>query len=229
MKREMPVMSDLLEELQATPGFSPEICIILSQFVTGSAANLNGQTNVDLDNKYIVFGVEHLQGDLQAPMMFLCLEFIWSICRADKTKRKLISIDEGWILLDANKNNRFVGDAVINIFKVARGYSAACVLSTQSLSDLYRGEENYGNAILSCAHSSILLGMEPKEVSLLRDELGLSDYEVSMITQYQKGQALLCAGPNHIPIRVMASQMEADLFTTSREDLIRIANERRNA
>ena len=88
--------------------------------------------------------------------------------------------------------------------------------ATQSVVDLFRGGNNFGNTILSCANSKILLGMERKDLTLISEELGLTANEISNITSYRKGQCLLCAGSNHIPVQISASQMEADLFETER-------------
>jgi len=58
--KKMPVISDfyaLLEEETAKGSLRSDIKIIMSRFITGACRNMNGQTNVDLDNKYIVFGI----------------------------------------------------------------------------------------------------------------------------------------------------------------------------
>ena len=88
-----------------------------------------------------------------------------------------------------------------------------------SIADLFQNERNYGNAILSCSHSKIILGMEKKDLSMINDELGLSSYEASSIVSSSVGEALLCAGANHIPITIKASPFEHQLFTTRRSDL----------
>lgn len=225
IKKEMPIMSELIDELKTVKGLDESVPIILGQFIEGNAQNLNGQTNIDVNNKYIVFGLEHLKGGIQAPIMYICLEYIWAVARSDKTKKKLIAIDEGWKLLD-NKNP-LVGDFVVEIFKIARGFGCAALFATQSLADLYKDGGSYGNAILSCSHSNIVLGMESKDISFIKDELGLSQKEITNILSYTKGAALLCAGQNHIPIQVVASEMEKELFTTDRRDLEQLAKKRK--
>ncbi len=224
-KKEMPIISDLLDELKAIPSLREDIPIVLSQFVDGAASYLNGQTNVDLDNKYVVFGLEGLSGDLQAPIMYLVLEYIWSIARANRTKKKVICIDEGWKLRDPN--NPQVEEFVIETSRIIRGFGGGSIFASQSMRDTFDGGSNFGNAILSCSHSTILLGMSKNELEFVSEQLGLSPAEQASIRKYKKGEALLCAGPNHIPIKISASQREHQAFTTQRSDLAKIVQEKR--
>ena len=210
----MPIMSDFYSRIGKSRELRPDITIILSQFITGAARSMNGHTNVDLDNLYLVFGLENIKGDLLAPSMFIILDYVWGKCREDRTKKKMIAIDELWKLLDVR--NPLTGEFVVEIFKLIRGYGGGAMCATQSVVDLFRGGNNFGNTILSCANSKILLGMERKDLTLISEELGLTANEISNITSYRKGQCLLCAGSNHIPVQISASQMEADLFETER-------------
>ena len=226
-KKEMPIFTDLYEEICEDPGISDDTRAWFKQFVDGVLKKLNGPTNVDLENKYIVFGLEHLKGDMQSPMMFMILEFIWCMARADKTKRKIIAIDEGWKLVDGK--NPQVGEFVIEIFKVIRGFGGGAIFATQSIADLFKGDGSFGNAILACSHSNILVGMEQRDLQMIKSELNLSANETMSIMTYENGQALLCAGPNHIPIEIKASKYEEELFTTRRSDLEIIAKRKRGS
>ena len=210
----MPIMSDFYDRVKNDARLRPDIATILSQFIYGAARSMNGQTNVDLDNKYLVFGLENIKGDLLAPAMFIILDYVWGKCREDRTVKKMIAIDELWKLLDVR--NPQAGDFVVEIFKLIRGYGGGAMCATQSVVDLFRGGSNFGNTILSCANSKILLGMEKKDLVLIAEELGLSANEISKITSYKKGQCLLCAGANHIPVQIEASKAEAELFETER-------------
>lgn len=215
--KEMPIMQDFYERVCASNELNGDISVILSKFIDGAARNMNGHTNVDLENKFIVFGMENIDKDLLAPTLFMILDYVWGKCRQDKTKKKMISIDEGWQLL--NGQDQQVGAFVEHIFKVIRGYGGGALFATQSIADLFQNERNYGNAILSCSHSKIILGMERKDLNMINAELGLSPNEANSIISSSVGEALLCAGANHIPITVKASAYEHKLFTTKRADL----------
>lgn len=222
--KKMPIMEDFYARIENHPKLKDDTRTILKKFITGAATSMNGHTNVDLENKFIVFGMENIDEEMLAPTLFMILEYVWGKCRQDKTKKKMISIDEGWQLLNGQDDQ--VGRFVEHIFKVIRGYGGGAIFATQSIADLFKNENNYGNAILSCSHSKIILGMERKDLDMISSELGLSPVEARNIINSKTGEALLCAGPNHIPITVKASGYEHELFTTRRSDLEDISRER---
>lgn len=229
-KKDMPIFSDLMDEVRNEQGVTKGTKAILEQFVeeNGPFVALNGQTNVNLNNKYIVFGLERVSREMKAPMMFILLSYIWSMAKADKTKKKCIAIDEGSLLI--NGKDQYVADFIENIFTLIRGRGGSAIFATQSISDLYKNGQELGNKILACCHSHILMGMESTEIRLVKDQLGLSGAEEASIKDFRKsGEALLCAGGTHIPVIIKASQNEADLYTTRRADLERIAREKMQA
>ena len=61
--KEMPILGDLYEILAASPE-TKRLANILNRLVNGSARSFNQQTNVALDNKYIVLDISELTGDL---------------------------------------------------------------------------------------------------------------------------------------------------------------------
>ena len=215
--KKMPIMQNFYDRISNIPNLRQDIPTIFEKFINGAARNMNGETNVDLNNLFIVFGMENIDDSLLAPTLFMILEYVWAKCRQNRTVKKMISIDEGWQLL--NGQDQQVGAFVEHIFKVIRGYGGGALFATQSIADLFQNERNYGNAILSCSNSKIILGMEKKDLDMISSELGLSAYEASSIISSDVGEALLCAGNNHIPIKVKTSEYEHQLFTTRRADL----------
>lgn len=227
-KVEMPTLSDLYAELLADEEISENMPYIFSQFVRGGAyGNMDGQTNIDLTKNYIVFGTENLKGSIQAATMFIILEYIWSVARSDKTKKKIIALDEGWKLLDAK--NEQVGDFVVEIFKIIRGYGGAAIFATQNISDTYRASESFGDAILACSHSNILLGTKKKEHDKIGELLDISYNEIADLMKKESGHAILCAGQNHVNIDIRLSAIEEELFATGQKALQKIAKKNRDA
>jgi len=225
-KKEMPIFTDFVRELKNEQSLSPAIVAVFEQFTKkdGAYRNLNGPTNVDLENKYIVFGLEHLNSELKAPMMFILLKFIWAVAKADKTKNKAVVIDEGSLLVSGKDES--VGDFVVEVFRMIRGYGGSAIFATQTVADLYKNGGEFGNAILACSYSHILLGMQPGDVRLVKKELELTSSEEIAIKDFSKpGQALLCAGSAHIPVLIKASNKEFDLFTTEAKEYQRLLRE----
>lgn len=228
--KRMPIITDLYKricEKVKSGDLRRDIADIMSKFITGSCRNMNGQTNVDLSNKFIVFGLQNIDKDMLAATMFIILQFVWSRSRQNIAEKKMITIDEGWKLLKGS--DRHVGEFVEEIFKVIRGYGGGAIFATQSISDLLSDKSEYGNAILANSPSKILLGMERRDLDMIAPTMGLNREEYSLITTLGRGEALFCASANHIPLEIKASDAEYELFTTSRKDKERKLKEREAA
>ena len=217
--KKMPIISDLYERVcdsVRAGNLRRDIADVLSKFITGSARNMNGETNVDLSNKLIVFGLQNIDKKLLAPTMFIILQFVWARSRQNIAEKKMITIDEGWKLLkDGNKE---VGEFVEEIFKVIRGYGGGAIFASQFIKDVLRDRFGHGEAILSNSEASLLFGMKPADRDITQAALHLSDEDMARIATFERGEGMFFAGANHIPIKVEASAEEYLLFTTNRKD-----------
>ena len=223
--KRMPILGDLHKLLEANP-LTQRLAIIVSRFVTGSAQSFNQQTNVNLENKYVVIDISELKGKLLPVGMFIGLDYIWDQVKSDRTKRKAIYIDEIWHLIGAS-SNRQAGEFCQEIFKIARGYGAAAIAASQDLSDFFSLEDGkYGRAIINNSKTKIILNLEPDEAEYVRETLKLTRTEIRSITQFERGEALISSNNNKVPVLVRASKVEQQLITTDRAELAAILKER---
>lgn len=226
--KRMPILGDLHKLLEANP-LTQRLAIIISRFVTGSAQSFNQQTNVNLENKYVVIDISELKGKLLPVGMFIGLDYIWDQVKSDRTKRKAIYIDEIWQLIGAS-SNRQAGEFCQEIFKIARGYGAAAIAASQDLSDFFSLEDGkYGRAIINNSKTKIILNLEPDEAEYVRETLKLTRTEIRSITQFERGEALISSNNNKVPVLVRASKVEQQLITTDRSELAAILKERQRA
>lgn len=226
--KKMPILGDLHKLLEANP-LTQRLAIIVSRFVTGSAQSFNQQTNVNLDNKYVVIDISELKGKLLPVGMFIGLDYVWDQVKSDRTKRKAIYIDEIWQLIGAS-SNRQAGEFCQEIFKIARGYGAAAIAASQDLSDFFSLEDGkYGRAIINNSKTKIILNLEPDEAEYVRETLKLTRTEIRGITQFERGEALISSNNNKVPVLVRASKVEQQLITTDRSELAAILKERQRA
>ena len=214
----MPVLGDLYN-LLANSTLTRRIATILSKFVSGAAQTFNQQTNVDLNNKYIVLDISELEGKLLPIGMFIALDYCWDKIKEDRTKKKAIFIDETWCLIGAS-SNRFAAEFVLEIFKIIRGYGGAAIAATQDLGDFFALEDGkYGKGIINNSKTKIILNLESDEADTVRDCIKLSKAEYRNIINFERGQALISSNNNKLPVLVKASNTEKDLITTDRSEL----------
>ena len=95
---EPPLLEDLQVVLGSMEG-GKNMAARLEKFTKGSYAGfVNKQTNIDIKNRLIVFSVRDLEEQLRPIAMYIVLNFIWNLIRADFKKRIMI-IDEAWWLM----------------------------------------------------------------------------------------------------------------------------------
>ena len=225
--KKMPILGDLHKHLRENPMLK-RVATIVSRFVTGSAQSFNRQTNVDLTNKYIVLDLSELKGKLLPVGMMIALDYVWDNIKADRTKKKAIIIDEIWQLIGAS-SNKLAAEFCLEIFKVIRGYGGAGIAATQDLSDFFGLDDGkYGRAIINNSKNKIILNLEPDEAEYVQETLKLTKTEIRAITQFERGEALICSNNSKIPIVVKASKTEQEMITTDRAELEAILRRKQN-
>ena len=209
---------DLLMEQEDTK----HLASILSRFVNGSAANLGGETSIDLNNKYIVLDISEIGKDLLAFGTLLAADICLDYCKRSRSEQKIIILDEIWSLIGAGSNPE-AAEFVLELFKTVRGYGAAAIGASQDLEDFFALENGkFGKALLNNARIKFALMTEPEEAALIQQHFHLTDEEMQMHADFTRGQALLCAGRNRLGVDIIASERELELITTDPRDIERI-------
>lgn len=218
----MPTLGDLYITLtNKTRG--ERLATIVKRFVTGSAQAFNGQTNVDLNNKFIVLDMSDLSKTMKSIGMFIALDYVWDKARSNRTERKSIIIDEVWQLIGAN-SSPLAASFVMDLYKLIRSSGGSVISATQDLGDFFALEDGkFGRAIINNSATNIVLGLKPQEAEKIAQSMKLSPMELKAITSAQTGEALIISSGGKVTVNVIASDTEKELITTNREDLIRIA------
>lgn len=220
----MPILGDLYEILKENPHDYPAghhsqpLCYRQRQ-------SFNRQTNVNLDNKYVVLDISELKGKLLPVGMMIALDYVWDQVKADRTRRKMVFIDEIWKLIGGAANKQ-AAEFCLEIFKIIRGYGGGALAATQDLSDFFGLEDGrYGRAILNNSKTKIILNLEPDEAEYVKDVLKLTRTEIRSITQFERGEALISSNSNKVPVIIKASREEQQMITTDRAELEAMLNE----
>lgn len=223
--REMPVLGDLHRVLSENPS-TQRLSNILNRLVNGSARTFNQQTNVSLENRYIVLDISELTGDLLSVGMFVALDFVWDKAKVNRTAAKAIFIDECWQLIGAS-SNRQAAESVLELAKTIRGYGGSLVCATQDLNDFFALDDGkYGKGIINNSKTKILLNLEDDEAQRVQNILHLSEAELMEITHFERGSALISTNNNNIAVEIKCSQLEKELITTDRRELQAILERR---
>lgn len=219
--KEMPILEDLYNVLSQQKG-TERLANILLRFVTGSASAFNGQTNVDLSNKYIIFDLTDLSDELKPLGMFVALEFIMDTVRQDKTQKKVVAIDEAWMLLNKNP---LAAEFVVTVFKTIRGMGGSGIAATQDIEDFFALEGGkYGKAVLNNSRIKMILRLDDDEAKIVKEHFNLTHNELKTITNFSRGQVLVKANENTFTVNIKDSRKETLLITSDQKLLRKLAN-----
>ena len=216
--KKMPTLTDLYNELTSKPE-TKSLALMLEKFAVGSLSGFGGETNVDLDNKYIVLDISEMTEHLKPLGMFMALDYVWDKAKESRIRKKVIFLDELWTLIGAG-SNRMAADYVLEIFKVIRGYGGAAIAATQDIGDFFSLDDGkYGKGVINNSRIKFILQLEEDEAFAVQKYMSLSDEETMQIIRNRRGEALLCANRNKVCVEVKASPAMYSLLTTKRSDL----------
>lgn len=218
--KKMPIFSDVKETMDSyKEPMSPKITNIIGQFTDGSLSNFNGQTNVDTNNSFIVFGLQHNEEAMMPAAMYIAMDFVWAKFQENRTKKKILLIDEWWKMA----YNPVAADYSMKLARLVRGYGGSVWFATQQMTDIVNSGER-GLAVLGNCQTKILMKMSAQDVSAVSEMMNLTPTEEDKIERYKPGEALLIAGTTRMQIRFKASNTEDLYCATDRESLTRFYN-----
>ena len=205
-KAEYPLLKDFYKNLKTMK--HKDLCDRLERFVKGSLSTVfDSQTNIKLDNRLIVFDIKDLNESIRSIMMMVVANFVNNEVKQNPQKRMLV-IDEGWLLLQEPESARFISGLV----RRARKYYLGVTIITQQANDFLNQE--YGKAIASQSSLRILMRQDTTTIKKVASEFHLSAYEQHYLLTCDRGEALLIADQNHVAVKVVASDEEHPLLTT---------------
>ena len=131
-----------------------------------------------------------------------------------RPQKRILVIDEGWMLIEHEETARFVASLV----RRARKYGLGVSIITQQANDFLA--DKYGRAIASQSSLRILMRQDTTTIEQVTKEFRLSEYEKSYLLTCDRGDALIIADQQHVAVHVTASDEEHPLITTNPLEII---------
>ncbi|PKV98916.1 PrgI family protein [Nocardia fluminea] len=210
--RPAPTLSGLREQLgRISAPAAAELAAGLHPFVDGGAygALLDGPTTTDPDGGLIVFSLRELPEELKTIGTLLVLDLTWRrVSHPGLRRPRMITVDEGWLLLSQPAGARF-------LFKAAKSFRkhwAGLTVATQDCADVCSTE--LGRAIVSNAATQILLRQAPQAIDEVATAFHLSDGEQQFLLSAARGSGLLTVGGDRAVFGSLASATENAIITT---------------
>lgn len=221
VKKKMPILSDLGATLREEK--APTRVIMLLDYMTkGAGASFDGQTNVNTDSDFMVFGLERNSKEMLPVAVFIAMDFIWSKFKMDRTKRKFLMIDEWWRMAF----NDVAAEYSMEIAKTIRAYNGGVLFATQQMSDVIQSGPTGAGVIGNCATKIIMRSTE-SDLDAISTLATLTKNERKNILKFKQGDALMIAGNSRLMIHFVASENETLLCGTDDETLKKYKEKRR--
>ncbi len=196
----MPVLEDLYNALirYDPKNVAPELAMeakakavrianSLVLYVHGSQNYFNHRTNVDSQNRIICFDIRDLGSQLKEIGMLVVQDAVWN--RVSKNRERKIATryycDEFHLLLKEKQTALYS----VEIWKRFRKWHGIPTALTQNVGDFLKSEEIEG--ILGNSDFVYLLNQNAKDQSILADKLGLSEKQLSYVTNAEPGSGLI--------------------------------------
>ncbi len=135
------------------------------------------------------------------------LGYLWDLIRQDKTQRKILVVDEAWMLID--KQNPDTLRFLKQVAKLIRGYNGSLMTITQNVFDfLAPSVRDDGEPVLTNAAATLLLRQDRRNLQALVELFDLSEHEQTQLTNATVGHGLLIAGNARSWVHITASVAE---------------------
>lgn len=209
-KKQMPTLTDLNRFLR---GYKEGITIAdkLEPFITGFLNLFNGETNVDMDARFVVIDIKDMEKAIEDVAMYAVLESIYGKIKSGDMVKRLIVVDEAWKLMQKKQPREFL----VRVIKTARKFNAGLSLITQQASDFNTPD---GIKIMGNAAMQVLLKQAPSDIDAVIDLFKLSGNEAMLIKSADVGEALIFAGGKKTTVKIVANDFEHIICSTNPED-----------
>lgn len=212
-KAQPPLLEDLETVLRNLEGGRP-LAERLYKYTRGSFAGfLNQPSNVDIQNRLIVFSIRDLEEELRPIAMYVILNFIWNLIRA-RLKKRVMIVDEAWWMMKDESSASFL----FSLAKRCRKYYLGLTTITQDVEDFMRSP--YGRPIITNSSLQLLLKQAPAAIEVVAKAFDLTAAEKNLLLAARQGTGLFFAGRQHVAIQIIPSYFEDRIITTDPKQLL---------
>ncbi len=216
---EPPLLSDFEMVLAGMDG-SNSLITRLQKYTSGTWSGfMNEPTNVDINQKFVVFSLRDMEDELKTIAMYIITNFIWGSIRRRLTKRLMV-IDEAWWMMKSEDTASFL----FSLAKRGRKYYLGIATITQDVDDFLRSP--YGVPMITNSSIQLLMKQSPTAIDNIQKTFNLTDEEKRILLESNVGEGIFFAGLKHVAIKIIASYTEDQIITSDPSQLLQIKKAR---
>jgi hypothetical protein len=164
-------------------------------YTKGSMNIFSHKTNVEYNNRFVVFNVRDLGTQLKQIALLIVLDFIWNrmIQNFQNGVRTYCYVDEIHVLFHNEYSARFLQQ----LYKRGRKYGLVITGITQNMEDLLRSD--MARSMIGNSDFIMMLNQAPEDLKILAPMLKISDAQMSYVSRADAGSGLLFAENTIVP------------------------------
>ncbi len=191
-----PIMSDFYHILMEQPEEEArDIALSLELFVNGSLNIFNHPTNVDVENRFTVYGIRDLGTELSPITMLVMMESIQNriLANGKRGVATWLYVDEFHVLLNSEYSAKYLQQ----LWKKVRKQGGLCTGMTQNVVDLL---QNYtATTMLANSEFVVLFKQANTDSAELAEVIGISEAQLRFVTNTPSGMGLMKCGSVILP------------------------------
>ena len=192
----VPILEDLYNTLRKQDEKEAKtLATALEIYVTGSLNVFNHRTNVDVNNRLVCYDIKELGKQLKKLGMLIVQDQVWGRVTANREAHKSTRyyIDEFHLLLKEEQTAAYS----VEIWKRFRKWGGIPNGITQNVKDLLASQEIEN--IFENSDYIYMLNQAAGDREILAKKLGISQHQLSYVTQSGEGEGLLFYGNVILP------------------------------
>lgn len=213
--RFLPTLKDLQDELDKEKTSSEEGRLVAEgvEFYTRGSMNIfSHKTNINVNNRLMVFNVRDLGEQLQQVALTIVFDFIWNRMIENKNKgnRTYTYCDEIHVMFQSYYSANFLKQ----LYKRGRKYGLCITGVTQNIEDLLNSEQARG--MIGNSDFIMMLNQNSEDLKILAGMLNISESQFNFVSGAEAGSGLIFAEKVVVPFvnRTPEDSYLYDIMTT---------------
>lgn len=215
-ERKQPTMKDFIDIVRKQPEeeYAKKIVLAMEIFVDGGLNIFNHETDIDVENRVVVYGLRDMGEHLAGMAMLVMLENIKQriIMNAKKGRATWLYVDEFHEVL----KSRYSRDYFISLWKKVRKLGGLCTGITQNVVEVLK--DPMTSTLVSNSEYTLLLRQAAPDIESLNKAFkGISDAQLKYVSNASPGTGLIRFGEIIIPFdnKIARDNPVYDVYNTN--------------
>lgn len=186
--KDVPTLVDLYYVLKQEPeDEAKNLALSIELYVNGSLNMFSKNTNINMNNRFMVFNTRDLGKQLKTLGMLIVLDFVWNrVCYNWKRQRRTwVYVDEFYMLF----SNPYIGGFFNEFYKRAQKRGGIPTGITQNVQEILSSE--MARYMLSNSEFMMLFNQSPSDREELQKLLKISSTQMAHVSDSSEGSGLM--------------------------------------